>query len=76
MLGWHRNCAHREREASPAGALAQEPAVDVAYSLAGVHAAWVSASESGASQTVRLCELACQTLKHSQNDFRNRAFLP
>jgi putative heme-binding domain-containing protein len=41
----------REREASPAGALAQQPAVDVDYSLAGVHATWVPAFESGASQT-------------------------
>jgi glucose/arabinose dehydrogenase/cytochrome c553 len=41
----------REREASPAGALAQEPAVDVAYSLAGVRATWVPASESDASHT-------------------------
>jgi len=39
----------REREASSVGALTQEPAVDVAYSLAGVHATWVPASESGAS---------------------------
>lgn len=39
----------REREDSTAGALPQEPAVDIAYSLAGVHATWVP--ESGASQT-------------------------
>jgi putative heme-binding domain-containing protein len=39
----------RELEASTVGALAQEPAVDVAYSLAGVHATWVPASEAGAS---------------------------
>lgn len=41
----------REREVSPVGALPQAPAVDVAYSLAGIQATWVPASELGASQT-------------------------